>query len=84
MSLNCLNLLAHPGVAFQYLSLSSSVNCYNVLICLQVYFCIAILRHLQQDILRKTQQQQLLIFLKVSCVCVVDQCLVQFSESSCF
>jgi len=30
----------------------------------QVYFCIAVLRHLQQDILRKTQQQQLLIFLK--------------------
>lgn len=36
-----------------------------IFIVFQVYFCIAILRHLQQDILRKTQQQQLLIFLKV-------------------
>ena len=32
----------------------------------KVYFCIAIFRHLQQDILRKTQQQHLLIFLKVT------------------
>lgn len=39
-------------------------TCLTMGIDYQVYFCIAILRHLQQDILRKTQQQQLLIFLK--------------------
>lgn len=39
-------------------------TCLTMGIDYQVYFCIAVLRHLQQDILRKTQQQQLLIFLK--------------------
>lgn len=39
-------------------------TCLTMGIDYQVYYCIAILRHLQQDILRKTQQKQLLIFLK--------------------
>ncbi|XP_074617585.1 protein broad-minded-like isoform X1 [Acropora palmata] len=39
-------------------------TCLTMGIDYQVYFCIAIFRHLQQDILRKTQQQHLLIFLK--------------------
>jgi hypothetical protein len=33
---------------------------------LQVYLCVAILHHLQRDILRETQRQRLVLFLKVN------------------
>ena len=31
----------------------------------QVYMCVAIFKHLQRSILRKTQEKQLIVFLKV-------------------
>lgn len=48
--------------------------CHYVTICIllgvdyQVYMCVAILKHMQRDILYHQQQQDLVIFLRVSCL----------------
>ena len=34
--------------------------------CVQVYFCVAVFRYLEKSILKHVQEQNLLVFLKVS------------------